>query len=335
MLTGSGAGVLNALASAFGGGADYKVGGYWSADNHDASQGNSRIWRGDAVLRSTSAKYAVDPQQGFEQYASELAGQVRSVLGEIDIPDWAKTQLDKLDTSATLDQMAALVQGVIGMQRSIGVLSDAFSPLGGVFGRIAALSDDAKVKLIEFSGGIEALMSKASQYVADFYTTDEKNAITAAAIDKALTDAGITTDFSSKADWRAMVDGWSDMSEQGLKQLSTLLDLSSSFASISDYLQEQGKTLDDLAASAPQNALVNSLTTTSQQQADLATQQLDQLTLLTQSANEQKTELTGIRGVLGDVVNALINVVANTGATARTLSDLDTGDGLQVVGVMP
>lgn len=334
------ANILNAIGGLTG--AKFGVDtGYADDTSRDGAFGALRIRKdGQSILdwesgRTTkwAPKTFSDGEAGFREYLAALAGSTKQALDSIGLPKWAAETVSALGGAPTLEQLASAADLIAANGQALAAVGDAFAPLGGVFSRISDLSDDAKIKLIGFAGGIDALISKTSQYVADFYTADEKNAITAASINAALEAAGITTDFGGKGDWRALVDGWTDMSDSGLKQLSVLLDMSSSFAGIADYLAEQGTTLDQLAESAPQNALVNSLTTSSQAQTDLATQQLDQLTLLTENADAQRQELTNIRAVLGEAVAAMMSVAVNTAATASTLRDLDTGEGLQVAGV--
>lgn len=327
------ANILNSLARVAGGGNFAVTTAYADDSSKDPGQGQLRIQRDGKTITDWGSNWSrlfSDGESGVKQYLQAVSTSTREAIDSIGLPEWAADTLQALGGSPTLEQLAVAADQIVATSAAISSVRDAFAPLGGVFSRISELSDDAKIKLIGFSGGIEALLSNVSQYVSDFYSTDERNAITAASINKALEDAGITTDFSSKTDWRATVDGWTDMSDNGLKQLAVLLDVSNSFAGIADYLKEQGTTLDQLAASAPQNALVNSLTNNSQTQADLATQQLDQLTLLTETADAQKQELGGIRAALGEAIAAMLSVAANTAATASTLRDLDTGEGLRI-----
>lgn len=170
------------------------------------------------------------------------------------------------DARAYLESKAALGGSADQINKLLTTLVDvktAFADidtLGGVFGRISVLSIDAKAQLLAFSGGVEAFLAKTRAYVDQYFSEAEKAAITAQDVLTRLEAAGISTDLTTKDSLRALVESTDETTESGRQQLAVLLDVADEFASISDYLASQGKTLDELAALAPKSDLIAKLT---------------------------------------------------------------------------
>lgn len=170
------------------------------------------------------------------------------------------------DARAYLESKAALGGSADQINKLLTTLVDvktAFADidtLGGVFGRISVLSIDAKAQLLAFSGGVEAFLEKTRAYVDQYFSEAEKAAITAQDVLTRLEAAGISTDLTTKDSLRALVESTDETTESGRQQLAVLLDVADEFASISDYLASQGKTLDELAALAPKSDLIAKLT---------------------------------------------------------------------------
>jgi len=331
LMTGSSAGILNRLSGLFGGAKDFRVGGYWSADNHDPSQGNTRVWRGDTILSSTSSRFASDGKVGLEQYTSEFAGQIKAALGVIDMPGWAKKQVDALAAGATLDQMAQTVAAISATQLALRGVADFMAPLGGVFGRVAGLSADATLQLAGFAGGMDALIGKTKGFIELYYSDNEKNAISAGAIRRALQEAGIAVDLGSKDDLKALIQATDINNEAGLKQLAVLLDVAASFAPLGDYLKAQGLTLNQLAAQAPQVALLTTLQTKSEAQVNYQAATVDGLGKLDGTFVSVGGQITaGLTAIVDAVESGLSQVTNATNATRRVFERFDDGDALTV-----
>ncbi|MCV2365530.1 hypothetical protein LNV23_18940 [Paucibacter sp. DJ1R-11] len=334
VLTGGSASVLNNLAAAFGGARDFKVGGYWAADGKDASQGDTRIWRGSQVISpSSSAHYyfAKDGETGLKEYTANMAREVRNAMGQIDLPSWAKDQLDALGTGATLDQLAQAVSAISTTQQALKGLGDFFTPLGGVFGRIAGLSADATMQLAGFAGGIDQLIGKTKSFVDNYYSADEKNAIAAGSIQRALKEAGITADLGSKDDLRALMDRADVSTEAGLKQVAALLDIAGAFAPVGDYLKEQGKTLSQLAAQAPQVALLQTLQTKTEAQVNYQAQAVEGITQLDDTFTQIGAQISaGLAAVQSAVESGLAQVTSATNASRKAWERFDDNDALTV-----
>lgn len=290
-LTGGAAGLLNSFSTMFGGTGGYKVGGYWSADGHDDSLANTRIWQGDQVLTSTSRRFASDPTQGYKEFTASLASEVRKVMDTVNLPDWVEKELKGLSANASFEDIARFIAGAQAVRDTLGKLDAAFTPLGGVFAKVAGLSDDATLQLLEFAGGIEALSAKAQSYVSNYYSEKEQAAIQAAEIKRVLDAAGITADFSNRQDFRTLVDATDVQTEAGRRQLVTLLDIQQSFAGVADYLEKTGTTLDALASTAPQLALL-------QQTVDGQSAQVDAAQQTVEAVNTVNDSILGVQQAL-------------------------------------
>lgn len=326
VLTGGSAGMLNSLDKAFGGSGGFKVGGYFASDNRRESQAERSVWR-DSRLISTWGGRGLDKDAsvGMQQFTQALAGQVRDAMGSINLPEWARKQLDGLGAGATMEELANAVMAIEQTKAALQGFSDVLAPMGGVFGRVAGLSADAQMQLAGFAGGMDAFISKARSFVDNYYSTDEKNAILAAQIQKALSDAGVSTSLGSRDDFRAAVQGIDEQTEAGRKQLAVLLDLNAAFAPLGDYLKEQGTTLAELAAQAPQSELLQLMT---DQQAAGQEAQLSATQTLNASVIGIGDQIASSISALGEVLQAALGAVQETvQTTARQTQDAFAQEG--------
>lgn len=332
-MTGGAAGILNEFAKMFGGTGGYKVGAYFASDNSDPSQGNTKIWKGMQELASSADYYADNANEGYAEFTKALAAQVRQVMNTVDLPDWVDTELKGLTASATFEQIGKFIAGIEAIQKTLKDTDEAFAPLGGVFTRIADLSDDATIQLIKFAGGIDALMAKTASFVELYYTDGEKNAIAAADLLKQFTEAGITSAgaLASKDDFRALVMNADVQTEANQKQLLALLDLGEAFAPVGEYLKEQGLTLAQLAEQAPQMAALQALNESSASTLEVQQQNADRLVQLDDTFNQVGEDLGAkLQSLTASVEAGLAAVAANTAETNRRFErwENETGTGV-------
>lgn len=147
-------------------------------------------------------------------------------------------------TGETLSQVAARVA-------ELQIFTRGLSDLGGVFGRVAGLSIDAREQLIAFAGGMEALRSQALSFVQQYYSREEIAGIKAREVQAVLAAAGITQDISTRDQFRGVVDGTDVSTEAGRQRLAQLLAIGGDFAQVADYLAEVGGSLASAASQAP------------------------------------------------------------------------------------
>lgn len=247
VLTGTGAGLLNSLATAFGKQANYAVGGYFAADGRDPAQANTRITAGGQTISSTATRYGVsDAKEGINAFTTELAGQVRSALAAMDIPEWAKSQLNGLANSAGFEELANAVQ-------QITVTKQALEQLGAVMPQLSNLTGTAVEGLLKAVGGIDNLRAAASSYYDNFYTDAEKTASATAALTKELAAFGLSVPASREA-YRALVEAQDLNTEAGRAAYAELLKLSPAFAALVPATVQLGEAADTSAEAMRQAA---------------------------------------------------------------------------------
>lgn len=322
-ITAGSANMLNDLSKTFGGSGGYQVGAYFASDNDRESQGGRSVLKDGKVLSEWGGKgLDKDAAKGLQQLTDALAGQVRDAMTQIDIPEWARQTLSNLGAGATMEQLAAATQSIMQAQAALKGMGELFAPLGGVFARIGDLSGEAKMQLLQFAGGLEALAAKTQSYVANYYSEGEQAALQAQGIKRALDAAGITADISTKQDFRTLVDATDVQTEDGRRQLVTLLDIQQSFAGVADYLEKSGGTLDTLAASAPQIALL-------QQQVDGQAAQVDAAQQTVEAVNSVNDSILGVQQALQSGLQVLADKLDQVVATAAENASYIAGSASQ------
>lgn len=317
-IAGAAAAVLNALGSSFGGKFSVAT-GYADDTSEDGAFGALKIARdGQSLLdweSGRTSKWApktfADGDAGWQQYLTAVASSTRDAIGSIGLPEWAKKTFDALGGAPTLEQMASAAQSIALTQASLTNMAGMFAPLGGVFGRIAGLSADAKIQLLEFAGGIEALAAKTQGYVANYYTEGEQASLSAAAIKSALESAGIVGagSLSKRDEFKTLMNSVEVTTEAGRRQLVALLDVQESFAKLSDYIGTNGGTLESLAASAPQVALLQQSVDVQAAQVDAAQQTVTAINSVNTSIDAMRSavvsSIDGLGGRIGSIVDAV------------------------------
>lgn len=241
VLTGTGAGLLNSLATSFGKAANYAVGGYFAADNNDPAQANTRITAGGQTISSTATRYGVSgAKEGMDAFTAELAGQVRAALRSMDIPDWAQSQLDALAGSAGFEELANAVA-------SITATKQALEQLGAVMPQLSDLTGGAVDGLLKAFSGIDGLKTAASAYYENFYSDAEKSASATAALTKELAAFGIAVPSSREA-YRQLVEAQDLNTESGRAAYAELLKLSPAFAALVPVTAQLAQEADNSAA---------------------------------------------------------------------------------------
>lgn len=142
-------------------------------------------------------------------------------------------------------------EAIIAAATNARTMTQAVQDLGGVFSTFGSLSVEARDGIVSLTGGLDQFVSKVTGYISNFYTSEEQSAITAKGIKDALEAVGITTDLSSKSDFRALVDSLDVSTTKGQEQFATLLNVQAQFASIADFLATNSTTLSGAAALSP------------------------------------------------------------------------------------
>lgn len=237
---------------------------------------DSQLDAGVKLLYKTTAEYAKVlglPVSSVERYT----GQFKVAIGKTEEEtqaaitaaftglgtDLAGVYRDKLQPFVKAgEDLGATLARLAGLQ----TFTNSLASLGGIFSRISGLSVDARENLISLAGGMEQLSAQALGFVQEYYSRDEIAGFKAREIQQVLQDAGLSTNINSREDFRALVEGAQVDTEAGRQHLATLLSISSSFATVADYLQESGNTLNQAAANAPLSGSLGPLLATGNQQ---------------------------------------------------------------------
>jgi len=262
--------------------------------------------------------------EAFAQYREALAGS----LGEALIP----FQKAGETLAETLERLAQLSS-----------FSNDINQLGGIFSQIAQLSVSAKEELIGFAGGIEAFLAKTQAFVQNYYSQEEQFGLQAKQIKAALESIGITANVSTREEFRKIVEAVDVTTSEGRKQLDALLTLAQAFAPLGSYLEEQGKTLEEVAEAAPQVAVLKSILEDAEAQTEWAEKQAaatdrvyDGITALGDIFTTQISGSTAaIEALRASLEAGLATVAANTLATSRLLESWDDNGSIATTPVTP
>lgn len=146
---------------------------------------------------------------------------------------------------------AGQAEAAIAAATNARAMTTAVQDLGGVFARFGELSVDARDGILGLTGGLDAFLGKVQSYIGNFYSSEEQAGITAQGIVTALEAVGLSTDISTKDEFRALVDSLDVSTSTGQQQLATLLNVQGQFASIAEFLATSSTTLSGAAALSP------------------------------------------------------------------------------------
>lgn len=225
--------ILDSTATAFGKQAGYTAATAFADDSSkDGAWGGLLIkkmgetvldWNSNRTSRWAPQEFG-DGKAGQEQYLAALSASVRTALDGIGMPAWAKKMLDGLGGSASLEEMAKVVD-------AINMTQTALVQMGDKLVGFASMSESAVSALIAASGGIEALAGNASAYYDNFYTEAEKLAESQKQLTEAITAAGIAMP-ATRDEFRAQVEAQMALGEAGAPVVAALLKVSAAFAEL-------------------------------------------------------------------------------------------------------
>lgn len=244
---------ISSLASMFGGSFNGAIGFGFDTDPEGTAQNRVASYVRDAaggLLFDNIASREVGRDQ--DKLQAELQTEAQRVLIAAmqgsNLPEAYAAYFRQFDP-ATLN--ADQAEAAIAAATNARGMTQAVQDLGGVFATFGSLSVEARDGIVSLSGGLDQFVSKVTGYISNFYTSDEQAGITAKGIKDALEAVGITTDLTSKTDFRALVDSLDVSTTKGQEQFATLLNVQAQFASIADYLTGNGKSLSAAAQLAP------------------------------------------------------------------------------------
>lgn len=181
------------------------------------------------MTRSQSISIALtkDAAANKQAIADFFAGVGNSMATEL-VPNLADFAKAGEAASATLQRLAGDFQATDQFAAMLG------KSAADVFGAVGIASATARERLIDLSGGVAALGSKAQAYSQAFLTDAEKIApvikTVGAAMDS-LALSGVTT----KDQFKAIVNGLNLATEAGAQEYASLMNLAPAFAQAADY----------------------------------------------------------------------------------------------------
>lgn len=288
---------LNSTAGAFGQDANFAGTGVFKSDGKDGSWGVLQLLRGitqEGGFRADGT-LAADSEAGFTEFSQRAALSMRDALTGLDLPQWASNVLQELGSSPGLDDLVKTAASINETARALDDMGSQVEPLGGVFAAIAGLSSDARFQLAEFAGGIGRFLELTRTYVAEYFTEDEKVALSARKILDELKAAGIdASGATAKADLRAAIEGVKPNTEEGRRQLAALLSVAQEYATVGKYLESNARTLGEVASGAPVVTALEGLRDPTEATA-LATQQTaDSVGTMAEQVSQQTETLSRI-----------------------------------------
>ena len=273
--------------------ADYlQKGGWFRSDRRGTdysavtAEQDATLDAGVKALYATTAEYAkvlglpVEAVQGYAASFKVVWGKTEEENQKA-IQDAFVSLGDQLASRyaaqlAPLQKAGETLSATLQRLSTLQVFSGSLNQLGGVFSRLASSSVSAREQMISLAGGMDALSQQALSFAQNYYNRDEIAGLKAREVQSGLQQAGITVDLSSKEQFRALVESLNPTTVEGQKQLAVLLQLQGSFATVADYLTENGLSLSQAAAQAPvTDALTSPLLAGVSQQLQMAQQSID------------------------------------------------------------
>ena len=217
----------------------------FESDNNDPSWGlfhlmneaGGRVAGFDALgtLPSSAA-------EGFAEYTKQAAGSIVDALTQIDIPKWAKTQLEALGGDIDLNSLSIGVAEIVTHEKELNALTASMRDLGPAFQLIDAASSDTIQSLADMAGGLDQFTASLSSYVQNYYSEAERTSLTMGAIGKTLADVGLEMPGTRDA-FRGLVDSLDPTTEAGQQAYAALMSVADAFAAVTP-------SVDDLARAA-------------------------------------------------------------------------------------
>lgn len=239
--------MLDSTATTFGQQAGYKAATAFADDtSKDGAWGGLLItkleetivnWDTARTSRWAPKEFA-DGAPGREQYLAAVAADVRAALDSIGLPDWASGMLDKLGKGASLEQIAAVVD-------QVNAAKATFASFAQYMPSFANAADSALSKLVEASGGVQALAGNMATFVDRFYTEGEKLAVNTDNVRAAMARLGFEMP-TTREGFKALVQAQIALGDAGAKGLAGLLAIAGAVDSIMATSVDAAQTAADL-----------------------------------------------------------------------------------------
>jgi hypothetical protein len=342
-MAGSISNTLNGLQRAFGKAEEVVVGlGFADDSSSDGAWGALKILASGKTLVDWAS--GVDRWPGFEfsdgeaglaEFTAKIATDVKGMISELGLPEWALAITNNLQEGATLEEVLTVLEQVAMIKSQLVEAGNALSLMGGPFAALAQSGEAAVLAVSNLVGGIDQLIAKAQGFMANYYTEQEQAGVIASSLVQALQKAGFTEQqiaaLQQREDFRSLLESIDLSTTLGQEQFASLLNLQQQFADVQVYLDAQNLTLQELALAAPQVALLqliadNDLAST-EKAVTQAQESIDKLTtidtgiiksneLLVALTDTMKVGLHDIAQAAERATDAANSAIANANASA-------------------
>ncbi len=168
-----------------------------------------------------------------------------------DVPDAVRTLIASANPNSA---SAADVQAVVGqVQAMLAAISAFDAGLGSLpFAQLTNLTADLKLAMLEAGGGVQQFTQNVAGYLQNFFSEEERRAITAGNIAKTLQGVGLGYQQSdilamSRDQFRALVESIDTSTDSGARLYATFMNVQEAFASITPLAEEGGEAVLTLA----------------------------------------------------------------------------------------
>jgi hypothetical protein len=261
LLAGQSIGILNTLSAATGSAAQFSALAKFTADGRDASFGDFTLSRDGRTVADIAGdqpdgarSFASDPRAGFEAFAGDVAAITRQALADIDLPGFARKQIEALGADATLDDLAQVSQQIQATITAIGALRDNLEPLAGSLSQLAGASSDSLQRLAELSGGFESLGGNISTFYSAFVSEADRAAAETTRISDALGKFGLQLP-QTREEFAALVQAQIALGSAGQPALAALLGVAGSFDQLTTRAEQLDQQLSDALIGAAEQFL--------------------------------------------------------------------------------
>ncbi|MBZ2208469.1 phage tail length tape measure family protein [Massilia soli] len=241
----------------------------------------------------------------FTGVGNTIANELLPTLG-----DFAK---EGEGASATLQRLAT----------NYATIDAALSSIGLLFGAVGADSLTARERLVDLSGGIQALTQNAAGFAQNFLTESDRLAPVAAAVSKAMGDLGFSM-VDTREEFKALVLGLDLTTEAGARNYAELMKLQGAFAEVakaSEVAAEATIAAAKASADAAIEARERAIEAVKTAASGLLGSVDDSFSVMQRIANAEKDRATKAHEVTMKRLQSSIDLETEAVAKRRALSD--------------
>jgi tape measure domain-containing protein len=137
-----------------------------------------------------------------------------------------------------------LGETLVRVATEFGAVESVFNSMGKSSGKLTGYSVEARDRLVELSGGLEAFANKAEVFMKGLYSEDEQRAASKAKLNPVLAQYGLTTEgANAQRMFRDFVKGLDATTVAGAKTYAALMDITPAFLAVTDAAASERRDL--------------------------------------------------------------------------------------------